>query len=168
MLLYHGSNLDIQSISLAMCRPYKDFGTGYYLTDLQTQAENMAKRVSRIHGGTPIVNVYEIKNSFLHSPDLRIKNFGRHMSPEWAIFVMNNRSRTFTNYQDPACNLDNKYDIVAEPVADDSMAMLFRQFQNGLIDFDMLTKGMAYKELTSQYSFHTPRALQLLQKVGVL
>lgn len=48
MLLYHGSNLDIQNISLAMCRPYKDFGTGYYLTDLQEQAQNMARRVSRI------------------------------------------------------------------------------------------------------------------------
>ena len=30
MLLYHGSNLDIKTINLSMCRPYKDFGTGYY------------------------------------------------------------------------------------------------------------------------------------------
>ena len=77
MLLYHGSNLDIQNINLAMCRPYKDFGTGYYLTDLQAQAENMAKRVARIHGGTPIVNVYEIHDSFLDSTNFKIKNFGR-------------------------------------------------------------------------------------------
>ena len=26
MLLYHGSNIDIKEIDLAMCRPYKDFG----------------------------------------------------------------------------------------------------------------------------------------------
>ena len=32
MLLYHGSNIDIKEIDLAMCRPYKDFGKGFYLT----------------------------------------------------------------------------------------------------------------------------------------
>lgn len=26
MRLYHGSNIVIDSINLAMCRPYKDFG----------------------------------------------------------------------------------------------------------------------------------------------
>ncbi len=32
MILYHGSNLDIASINLNMCRPYKDFGKGFYLS----------------------------------------------------------------------------------------------------------------------------------------
>ena len=32
MLLYHGSNIDIKEIVLAMCRPYKDFGKGFYLS----------------------------------------------------------------------------------------------------------------------------------------
>ncbi len=168
MLLYHGSNLNIKTINLSMCRPYKDFGTGYYLTDLQEQAVNMAKRVSRIHGGTPIINIYEIEDCFLERSDLNIRNFGSCVSREWAAFVMNNRNRTFTEYQSPECNLDNKYDIVAGPVADDNMAMLFRQFQSGFIDFDALTKGMTYKKLTSQYSFHTPKALALLRKVGIL
>lgn len=27
MRLYHGSNTDIKEINLALCRPYKDFGT---------------------------------------------------------------------------------------------------------------------------------------------
>lgn len=51
MKLYHGSNVEIDSINLAMCRPYKDFGKGFYLTDLKEQAEKMAIRVSRIYGG---------------------------------------------------------------------------------------------------------------------
>ena len=42
MRLYHGSNLVIDSINLAMCRPYKDFGKGFYLTDIEKQAEKMA------------------------------------------------------------------------------------------------------------------------------
>lgn len=31
MILYHGTNLDIQSIDMALCRPYKDFGRGFIL-----------------------------------------------------------------------------------------------------------------------------------------
>ena len=42
MRLYHGSNIAIDNINLAMCRPYKDFGQGFYLTDIEEQAEKMA------------------------------------------------------------------------------------------------------------------------------
>lgn len=48
MKLYHGSNVVIDSINLAMCRPYKDFGKGVYLTDIEEQAEKMAVRVLKI------------------------------------------------------------------------------------------------------------------------
>ena len=34
MILLHSSNVDIQNISLSACRPYKDFGRGFYLTDI--------------------------------------------------------------------------------------------------------------------------------------
>lgn len=51
MILYHGSNTDIKTIDLTMCRPYKYFGRGFYLTTLQEQAERMAKRVARIYEG---------------------------------------------------------------------------------------------------------------------
>lgn len=64
MKLYHGSNIEIDHVNLAMCRPYKDFGKGFYLTDIKEQAERMAVRVSRIYGGFPVVNVYEIENDF--------------------------------------------------------------------------------------------------------
>ena len=50
MILYHGSNVEIQSIDLSMCKPYKDFGKGFYLTTLKEQAKRMAMRVSRIFG----------------------------------------------------------------------------------------------------------------------
>ena len=35
MILYHGTNTDIKTINLGMCRPYKDFGTGFYLTSIK-------------------------------------------------------------------------------------------------------------------------------------
>ena len=41
--LYPESNIVIDSINLAMCRPYKDFGRGFYLTDIKEQAEKSIK-----------------------------------------------------------------------------------------------------------------------------
>lgn len=76
MKLYHGSNIDIDSINLAMCRPYKDFGRGFYMTDIREQAEKMAVRVSRIYGGSPIVNEFVIRDDFREISDINIKDFG--------------------------------------------------------------------------------------------
>lgn len=167
MKLYHGSNIVIDSINLAMCRPYKDFGKGFYLTDIEEQAEKMAIRVSRIYGGSPIVNVFEIQDNFKEIPNINIKDFGLQTTEEWAKFVMNNRDRAFSDIESVLCNKDNKYDIVIGPVADDNMALLFRQYENEVIDFETLLKGMIYKKTSSQYSFHTEKSIKLLsRKVG--
>lgn len=95
-----------------MCRPYKDFGKGFYLTVMKDQAEKMANRVARIYGESPVLNIYEIADSFMDTDELKIKDFGEETSPEWARFVRNNRSKKFKDYSDPECNLDNKYDII--------------------------------------------------------
>ena len=41
MKLYHGSNMVIEQIDLSKCKPYKDFGQGFYLTEIKEQAEQM-------------------------------------------------------------------------------------------------------------------------------
>src|SRR5699024_2317887 len=103
-------------------------------------------RVSKIYGGFPVVNIYEIDDDFRELSDLRIKDFGAHTTEEWAKFIMNNRNRTFTDEKSLLCNRDNKYDIVIGPVADDNMALLFRQYENEIIDFSTLLKGMIYRK----------------------
>lgn len=167
MILYHGSNTNIKSINLAMCRPYKDFGKGFYLTDIREQAEKMARRVSKIYGGSPVVNIFEIDDDFRKISGITVKDFGIQTSEEWARFVMNNRNKNFDNEKSVLCNQDNKYDIVIGPVADDNMALLFRQYENEMIDFETLIKGMIYKETSSQYSFHTEKSIRLLRKVEI-
>lgn len=168
MILYHGTNLEIQSIDLALCRPYKDFGRGFYTTEILAQAQKMAKRVARIYGGSPIVNAYEIVDDFMNNQELNTIDFGNIPSERWAMFVMNNRNKFFVDYSSVNCNFDYKYDIVCGPIADDDMAVLFRQYQNNLLSLEALKNGMSFRELTRQYSFHTERAVRLLKKVGVL
>ncbi len=38
---------------------HKDFGQGFYLTDIPDQAMKMANRVARIFGGEPVVTCFE-------------------------------------------------------------------------------------------------------------
>ena len=80
MILYHGTNLDIVSINLNMCRPYKDFGKGFYLTLLEEQARKIAYRVSKVYGGRPVINIYEVDDNLLSNKELSIKNFGTEIT----------------------------------------------------------------------------------------
>ena len=113
------------------------------------------------------MNIYEIADDFMTEERLSIRNFGTEVTTEWAKFVMNNRNRYYSDFADPLCNFDNKYDVVAGPIANDDLAFVFRQYQRGLMSLENLLVEPEYKEVTNQYSFHTERALQLLKKVGV-
>lgn len=163
MILYHGSNVEVKEINLSICKMFRDFGRGFYLTDIRSQAENMAIRTSRIKGGKPVLNLYDIDDNFMKSSELAIKDFSTIPTEEWALFVMNNRNRYFSDFQNQLCNQDNKYDIVHGPVANDAMAVLFQQFEQEFIDLEMLKRRMTYKELSMQYSFHTQKAVAMLQ-----
>lgn len=164
MKLFHGSNLEIETIDLTKCKPYKDFGTGFYLTTIQEQAEKMASRVARIYGGNPYVTCFEFDEAAFNDKEVRVRMFERP-TKEWAMFVLNNRNREFKDLFDPECNSDCKYDIVVGPIANDDLALLFRQFSRGIITVDDLVRGMEFKQLTNQYSFHTEKALKYLTRV---
>ncbi len=155
MRLYHGSNTKIESIELLKCRPFKDFGQGFYLTEIEEQAEQMAKRTASIYGGEPVVTLFEFDTNALNADVLSIKLF-KEPNEEWALFVMANRNR---NIEQPC----HQYDIVVGPVADDTFATLFRNFDDGIIDLPTLVSGLKYKKVSSQYFFHTQRALEYLK-----
>ena len=85
----------------------------------------------------------------------------------YQVMMLRMKIRLFSDFSAPECNFDNKYDIVIGPIANDDMALLFRQYENGMITFENMLGGMIYKETTNQYSFHTQKAISLLRKVGV-
>lgn len=155
MILYHGSNLKIEQIDLSKCRPYKDFGCGFYLTEIKEQAEQMAKRTATIYGGEPTVTVFEFDKSAL--TELSVKQFDEP-NEEWALFVLANRSK---EHQQPT----HSFDIVIGPVADDTIATLFRNFNDGIIDLQMLVGGLKYKNISSQYFFHSAAAIKYLRSI---
>lgn len=155
MILYHGSNIVIEDIDLAKCKPYKDFGQGFYLTEIKEQAFEMAKRTAKIYGGEPVVNEFDFDESAFDR--LTVKRFNEP-SEEWALFVMANRSK---NNIHPT----HSFDMVIGPVADDTIATLFRNFDDGIIDLPMLVNGLRYKKISSQYFFHSANAIKYLKKI---
>lgn len=161
MILYHGSNVFIQNIDLNKCKPFKDFGRGFYCTTIKDQAELMAARVSAIFGGAPRVTQFELDESLFTDSEIKTRRF-IGPSRDWAMFVLNNRNKFYNLFDSKDCNHDNKYDLVVGPIANDDLVLLFRTYTNGIIDLDTLIKGMEYKKLTDQYSFHTQKALQFL------
>lgn len=155
MILYHGSNTNIQTIDLGKSKVGKDFGCGFYLTpDLQV-AKNQAKRRSEIEGGEPIVNRYEFDESCL--PAYNVKTFDGY-STSWAEFVKTNRAnRTRVQLHD--------FDIIIGPIANDDIGMQMRKFNAGRITLEQFLKAIEWKEVTIQYFFGTEQSLKLLKKL---
>lgn len=157
MTLYHGSNQEIEAIDLSLCKPNKDFGQGFYLTDIEGQAIEMAKRRTRIVGdGSPIVTAYEFDTAIFKDPGLKVKVFDAPCK-EWALFILKNRNE---KQQDPTL-----YDIVMGPIADDGVTFQLERYANQLISLDTLVEELTYRKLNRQYFFGTLKALSYLTKL---
>ena len=174
MILYHGSNMEIEKIELSKCKPFKDFGCGFYTTPLREQALTMAIRTVKIYsGGKPYITEYFFDESILDEIKSDGKfytfNIKRFNDPdtEWARFVINNRNRKFTEIKNHECNIDNKYDIVIGPVANDDITALVDVYLSGILSDEALAKELTFRDLSIQVSFHTEKSISLLQKTRV-
>ena len=157
--LYHGSNVAIDKIDLSMGMRDKDFGKGFYLTDIRSQAEEIAKRRTRIVGfGNPTVTEYSFDESLLCSGELNVKVFPDEPTVEWAKFIDANRHASKTGFS-------HNYDVIVGPVADDGVAFQLERFHEQLIDDETLARELTYKKLNRQYFFGTERAISKLMKL---
>ncbi len=157
MILYHGSNTEIDRIDLGRCRPYKDFGKGFYLTDIKEQAQRMAARTARMFKGNPILTLFEFDLQEAQASELKIKTFDKP-DREWARFIMTNRDiETVQPCHD--------YDIVIGPVADDTIARLLRLYTEKFINEEQLLRELTFSKVTSQYFFHSEAAIKMLKRL---
>ena len=157
MILYHGTNVDFEEIQLSKCRPNKDFGQGFYLTDIFAQAQDMAERRFAFESiGAPIVLQYEFDEGSLSGKELIVRRF-EGVSTEWADFILQNRMSKGKHVHD--------YDIVIGPVADDGVVLQLNLYMQRLITMDMLVRELTYHKLNDQYYFGTERAIKYLHRL---
>lgn len=156
MILYHGTFMESQTIELGKCRPYKDFGKGFYLTDIEEQAMKMAEKKTIIFNGSPIILKYEFDEQLLISGELNVKRFSEP-NKDWAEFIYKNRSRS--------CDFHHDYDIVTGPIADDGVAYLLDRYEEGTLSLEQLAHELEFRDLNNQYFFGTEKAVKHLRRL---
>lgn len=154
MILYHGSNVPVETIDLALSKPNKDFGRAFYLSTGKEQAEVMASFKAELLGGDKVVTSFEIE-SF---EGLKVKTFNEY-SEEWANFVYNHRT-------EPQGRTLHDYDVVYGPIANDRIGAQITRFQQGYITFEEFLNRIKYiKGITFQYAFCTQKAIDRLKRI---
>ena len=79
MILYHGSDVEINCPKIITSEKGRDFGFGFYTTTIKEQAERWAKRIAKLHGHqdgkphTPVVSVFEFDE--IAAQNLKQKSF---------------------------------------------------------------------------------------------
>ena len=155
MILYHGSNMNIDKIDLEMSKPNKDFGKGFYLSESEEQAMEMANFKSVLLGGEPIVTKFEFDVEMMKNSELSVKVFEEY-SEEWADFVFANREGREVE----------QYDIVYGPIANDKVGLQIRKLKDDSIDKAEFLNRLKYmKGITFQYYFGTERAIKYLSRL---
>jgi len=160
MKLYHGSNMSLDKPDFRFCKPFKDFGRGFYLSDNYDQALELgAQRVRQTDEGVPTVTSFLFDENMLDGSEFKVLIFNDY-SEDWVRFVLDNRDR---NLQHPI----HDYDIVYGPIADDGVSFQLRRYRRGVIKTlpDLIEELKFGKGITFQYFFGTQRALDKLVKI---
>lgn len=143
MELFHGSNVVVDQPKIITDGYYKDFGYGFYCTNLEKQAKRWA--LVKQHGH--VVNVYD----YLENKSLNILVFDE-MTDEWLDFVV-------------ACRqgIKHDYDMVEGPMADDTIWNYVDDFTRGEISRTAFWELVKFKYPTHQIVFCSEKALKQLR-----
>ena len=158
MILYHGSNVEIDSIDFSKSKVGKDFGVGFYLSADEQQAQEMAEKKTLLFGGKPTITRYEFDEEAAKADAIAYLRYEKY-GTDWGKFVKMNRDNK-TRVQ------LHSYDIVYGPIADDNIGLQMRRIDAGLIDWDNFVKELEFKGgETYQYFFGTEKSLKYLKKI---
>ena len=146
IMVYHGSSVAVPNPKILINGHYKDFGYGFYCTNIEKQA----KRWALTQKGESIVNKY----IYTENPELNICTFS-DMSETWLQFVVNCRR-----------GIEHNFDIVEGPMADDQIWDYVEDYMNGNISKTAFWDLVKFKYPTHQIVFCTMKALENLHYEG--
>jgi hypothetical protein len=174
--LYHGTTHFFDVIDMSKCKPYKDFGTGFYLSEVREQAvklafRNLAIEKLRFAALNRICNLSALLYSYEFSPDalkdLSAKKFAK-ADKEWVRFVVMNRT---------SAEKKHSYDIVTGPTANDNTRNSIDLFIGGYLGdkesddaMNILLQLLKPQVLPRQFLFATEKAvarLKLIRRDGL-
>jgi len=141
MILYHGGPEPVKNPEIRKAKYTKDFGTGFYCTELEQQAQIWSTK----KGSVGYISSYE----YTENPELIVKRFTEN--DEWLNFVVSCRRGE-----------SHSYDIVEGPMADDKIWNEVDDFIAGVISRSAFWELIKFSKPTHQISFHNEKSLQTL------
>lgn len=141
--LFHGSAINIEKPKVLISGFYKDFGYGFYCTNIEKQA----KRWALVKRPNHIVNIY----SYTKNNGLKILEF-KEMTEEWLDFVVDCRR-----------GISHFYDIVEGPMADDTIWDYIESYIDGEITREAFWVLVKFRYPTHQIVFCNDEALKTLE-----
>ncbi|MBQ3513344.1 MAG: DUF3990 domain-containing protein [Lachnospiraceae bacterium] len=145
-IVYHGSNMIVAEPRIVINGHYKDFGYGFYCTNIKKQA----KRWALTRRGASVVNSYV----YTSNENLKVCIFSE-MTEEWLQFVVDCRR-----------GIEHSFDIVEGPMADDQIWDYVEDYMGGNITKAAFWELVKFKYPTHQIVFCTEDALQTLHFEG--
>lgn len=141
MEIYHGGYCPIERPEIIDGKYAKDFGAGFYCTELKQQAIRWAKRYD-----TPRINIYNFKPV----DGLNILHF-TEMTEEWLDFIVNCRN-----------GVPHNYDIVIGAMANDQVYNYISDYITDVLTREQFWVLAKFKHPTHQINFCSTKALKCL------
>ena len=141
-IVYHGSNVEVPVPRVLQNGFYKDFGYGFYCTNLFKQA----KRWAMTKKENSVINRYK----YVQDSGLKVLKFDE-MTDEWLDFVVNCRR-----------GIEHDYDIIEGPMADDQIYNFVSDYMDGTITREQFWVLAKFKYPTHQIAFCSKESLKCL------
>ena len=152
MIIYHGGTDIVETPRIITIYKGRDFGCGFYATDIREQAIKWAIRQARFRKKPEaILNIYELDDTALQN--LKVKDF-KDYTIEWLDFVVTCR-------QD--ASFQHEYDIVIGKIANDDVGETVQAVVDGLTPKDFALSKLVFMKANNQICFSTGTSLEYLK-----
>jgi hypothetical protein len=151
MILYHGGTDIVKEPRIILSEQGRDFGFGFYTTEIYEQALKWARRQSRIRNKPALLNMYEF-DDVKAVKDLNFKKFIDY-NLEWLEFIVNNRT---------SLQFKHGFDIVFGKIANDDVGETIQAVVDGLMPFDFALQKLTFMQANNQYAFCTEKSLSYI------
>jgi hypothetical protein len=148
MILYHGGTDIIEKPEIISYSGGRDFGMGFYCTDIRSQAEKWAKRQGKIRKQTSVINMYEFDMDNAKQKSA-FKIFTDY-SQEWLEMIINCRKNP---------RYIHGFDIVYGKIANDDVGETVQAVLDGLMPFETALQKLVFMPSNNQYCFCTENSL---------
>lgn len=157
MILFHGSDMVVETPIIIASEKGRDFGFGFYTTDIEDQAIRWANRRALLgqrlkRNAVPTLNIYEYDDKQARR-NLSIKIYDTP-TMEWMDFII--ACRTDRNFQ-------HEYDIVVGKIADDNVGETISFVMSGVMRKEDALERLKFQKINNQICFNTERSLQYLR-----